>query len=240
VNDRASIQGFLKLTPEADASIWDKLWSRLCHQGTVYSASFAALPALADVAGQWKPTERAQVIALAASILGCIDSCPDDLLSSLEWVVPRFQELCRESLAETGLSTHDFIYLLQAARSFERDQLWGQELDHLASGEFPGACPRCGVGLFLVIGEYGFFTTAEDWVQRTGSASGTIRLRPGIKRTPIEPNHEVLPEVGRWLYQHAEAAQQNEVACWIRHVFGTSVCPSCGQMFQVQDAIGRD
>jgi hypothetical protein len=228
------------LSPQADAKIWNELWSRLCHQGTVYSASFAVLPTLADVAAQWKPTERAQAIALAAFILACIDSCPDDVLRSLEGVVPRFQELCRESLAETGLSTHDFIYLLQAARSFEGDQLWGQELDHLASGEFPGACPRCGVGLYLVIGEYGFFTTTEEWVQRTGSACGTIKSRPGIKRTPIEPNNEVLPEVGRWLYQRAEAAQQNEVAGWIRHVFGTSVCPSCGERFQVQDVIDAD
>lgn len=228
------------LSPDPQASVWEELWSRLCHQGTVYSASFAALPALVVACEQWKPKERAQLISLAASILAPKDAyggCRDDFLRPVEWVVPRFQRLCRQSLAETRLSTHDFIYLLQASRSFEGDKLWGQELDHLASGEFPGACPHCGVNLYLVIGEYGIFTTTEEWIQRPGSKPDQIVPRPGIKRTPINPNNGVLPEVGQWLYEHAEAAEQEDVAVWIRHVFGTSACPSCSQKFEVQDAI---
>ena len=228
------------LSPDPEARVWEGLWSRLCHQGTVYSASFAALPALADAADRWKPTECAQVIALAASILASEDvqGSRDDFLRPIESVVPRFQRLCHESLAETGLSAHDFVYLLQAARSFEGDQFWGQELDHLASGEFPGTCPHCGVDLYLVIGEYGFFATAEEWVQRPGTKPGSIEPRPGIKRTPIERNSGVLPEVGRWLCEHASAAHQEEVADWIRHVFGTSACPLCDHKLEVQDAIG--
>src|SRR5665647_2198853 len=32
------------------ADVWGELWSRLCHQGTVYSASYAAIPWLAIMA----------------------------------------------------------------------------------------------------------------------------------------------------------------------------------------------
>jgi hypothetical protein len=231
-----------QLSPDPEASVWEELWSRLCHQGTVYSASFAALPALADAAEQWKPAERAQVIALAAAILASTDvnGCCDNSLRAVEGVVPRLQRLCRESLAATGLSTHEFIYLLQAARSFEGDQFWGKELDHMASGEFPGTCPHCRGELYLVIGEYGFFTTAEEWVMRSATPRtepSTIEVRPGINRMPIEPNGGILPEVGRQLYEHAQAVGQHDVADWIRHLFGTSVCPSCGHPFAVQDAI---
>ncbi len=109
----------------------------------------------------------------------------------------------------------------------------------MISGEFPGQCPHCGIDLYLVIGEYGFFTTAEEWVQRRGSKTGMIEPRPGIKASAIESNSAVLPQVGQWLYEHAQAAQQVEVADWIRHLFGTSVCPSCGHAFGVQDAIGE-
>jgi hypothetical protein len=192
----------------------EELWSRLCHQGTVYSASFAALPVLIDVAEQWKPKERSQLIALAASILASKDvsgGCRDDFLRPVEWVVPRFHRFCRESLAESGLSKHDFIYLLQAARSFEGDQCWGQELDHLASGEFPGQCPHCGVELYLVIGEYGFFTTAEEWVMRfetPRTEPGTIKVRPGIKRTPIEPNTDGKGDIRQY-----SADRQSIVGC---------------------------
>lgn len=234
------------LVPDPEASVWEELWSRLCHQGTVYSASFAALPALLNVAEHWKPKDRSQLIALAASILASNDvygGCRDEFLRPVEWVVPRFHRFCRESLAESGLSKHDFIYLLQAMRSFEGDQCWGQELDHLVSGEFPGQCPHCGVELYLVIGEYGFFTTAEEWVMRSETPRtepGTIKVRPGIKRTPIEPNTSVLPEGGRQLCENAQAAQQHEVAEWIRYLFGTSVCPSCRHAFELQNAIAVD
>lgn len=233
-----------KLSPDPRASVWEELWSRLCHQGTVYSASFAALPVLVDVAERWKPRDRSQLLALASSILASNDvhrASRDDVLGPVEWVVPRFQRLCRESLAEAGLGKHDFIYLLQATRAFEGDQFWGQELDHLASGEFPGTCPHCGTDLYLVIGEHGFFTTAEDWVPRTGSSKpGKIEPLPGIHCTPIDPNEGELPEVGRWLIERAQAAKQNEVAGWIRRVFGSGVCPSCGGEFMVQDAIATD
>jgi hypothetical protein len=231
------------LSRDPHSSVWEELWSRLCHQGTVYSASFAALPVLVDVAEQWIPKDRSQLIALAASILASQDvhgGCRDEFLRPVAWVVPRFQRFCRESFGETALSKHDFIYLLQASRSFEGDQFWGQELDHLASGEFPGTCPHCGIDLYLVIGEYGLFTTAEEWVMRSErprTELGTIKVRPGIKCTPIEPNSGILPEVGQQLCECAQAAQQHEVAEWIRHLFGTSVCPSCGRAFELQKAI---
>ncbi len=110
-----------RLCPDPDASVWEELWSRLCHQGSVYSASFAALPALADAAGRWEPAERTQLLALAASILASKDRCPTDLVGSLESVVRRFQQLCGDSLAQKRLPKADFIYLLQAARSFDAD-----------------------------------------------------------------------------------------------------------------------
>jgi hypothetical protein len=219
--------------------VWDELWSRLCHQGTVYSASFAALPALAEAAKQWKPRERVQLLALGASILASQDvngGHRNDFLKPVEWVVPRFQTFCAESLAETGLSIHDFVHLLQAIRSFEGDQFWGRKLDHLASGEFPGACPICGVGLFIVIGEYGLFTTAEDWVVRS-EKPGRIQVRPGVKCTPIEPNQGELPDAGQRLFELAQAAQQHEVAHWITYVFGVGNCPECEEEFRVMDAI---
>lgn len=210
------------LSPDPDASVWYELWSRLCHQGTVYSASFAALPVLLAAAEQWKPTERAQPIALASSILASKDAA----LRSVEWMIPRFQHLCRESLAASGVSQVEFIYLLQAARSLDGDRFWGQKLDYLVSGEFPGACPHCGMELHLVIGEYGFFTTTEEWIHH-----------PEGRRTAIEPKDGMLPEVGQWMFERAKAAQQDEVAKWISHVFGNSACPSCGSGIAVPDAI---
>jgi hypothetical protein len=110
-----------KLTPDPQASVWEELWSRLCHQGTVYSASFAVLPTFLNLAEQWMPKDRIPLLSLAGAIFGATDvrGSHDELFSSFAWVVPRFQSLCHQSLAETGLSRHEFIYLLQASLSFE-------------------------------------------------------------------------------------------------------------------------
>ena len=92
--------------------------------------------------------------------------------------------------------------------------------------------------LYLVIGAYGFFATAEEWIERPAKTPGAIARRPGVKSTPIEPNNGALPDDGRDLYEAARMARQEEVAEWIRYVFGTSVCPACAQAFAVREAIG--
>ncbi len=217
-----------RLSPEPVTDVWEKLWSRLCHQGTVYPASFAALPALTDAAARWKPEERSMVLALAGAILASDDvkGTRATLLGPVAGTVPRLRQLARESLSHPGWSRTDFIHLLQAARAFEEDQFWGQRLDGLVSGEFAGACPHCAEDLYLVIGEYGFFVAADEWVNR-----------PETLRRPIESARGELPVVGRWLRDQAQAAGQVEVAEWTRYIFGLGSCPRCGKPFSVPDAI---
>src|SRR5262245_34744030 len=137
------------LAPEPEAEVWEELWSRLCHQCTVYSASFAALPALAAAAAQWRPGERLMVLSLAAAILASDDVQGDReaFLNPVREMVPRLQYLARESLSHPGWSRTEFIYLLQAARAFDGDHFWGQRLESLIHGEFGGACPNCSEDL---------------------------------------------------------------------------------------------
>src|SRR5262249_27675976 len=51
----------------------DELWSRVCHQGTAYSASFAVLPYLLEAASKWQPSQRLMPLALAAAIVASWD-----------------------------------------------------------------------------------------------------------------------------------------------------------------------
>src|SRR5262245_57361628 len=105
-----------RLSPDAKAAVWDELWSRLVHQGTVYSASFAALPELLDRARRWSPRDRAMILPLAAAIIASDDvkGSRDELMRGLAPTVDGLLELARESSATIGLPTNDFIYLTQA------------------------------------------------------------------------------------------------------------------------------
>ena len=53
--------------------IWEELWSRLCHQGTVYTASYAALPRLAELARRRDPSGFVEPLFLATSIIASTD-----------------------------------------------------------------------------------------------------------------------------------------------------------------------
>jgi hypothetical protein len=78
-----------------------------------------------------------------------------------------------------------------------------------------------------VIGTYGFFATAGEWVNR-----------PATKRTPIDPaNDEQMPPLGRWLLEQALRGRHEVVATWVRYLFGAITCPICGGGISVCDAI---
>jgi hypothetical protein len=233
------------LTPDPTDEVWGELWSRICHQGSVNSASFAALPALADAAGRWQPRQRAQPLALAGCILASEDcrnndsrNLVEDFFQKYRSVVRRLQELCQESLVQPGLSKEDFIYLLQAARAFDGDEVWGRKLGELAGGEFSGICPHCGVDLYLVIGKYGYFATAEDWVS-PGKIPGTVQVRPDVKIAQIEPAHGILHPTGQWIYDCCIAAEQGDLAECINYLFGISTCTACGEKFVLQEALAK-
>jgi hypothetical protein len=208
-------------------SVWEELWSRLCHQGTVYSASFAALPSLEAAARRWPAEHRLPALALGASIVVATDveGRREEFLRGFEETVARLGQLALETIARPLWSRGEYVYLLQAALAFQGDPLWGRQLEGLASGEFHGMCPSCGADLYVVVGEKGFFVSADDWVSQPA------------RRVAIEPQLDNVPPVGRWLRDQALAAQQPEIANWIRYVFGTSSCPRCGQPFAVPDAI---
>lgn len=65
-----------KVSPGREKA-WNELWSRLCHQGSVYDASFAALPALLDLARTWSREDRKMPLSLAGAIVAGHDQAPE-------------------------------------------------------------------------------------------------------------------------------------------------------------------
>ena len=211
--------------------LWEKLWSRLCHQGTVYSASYAALPLLLERAQSLAPEKRIDPLVLMGAIVASgdlygIERKPLDIVNRIS---PEARRLTDECLQAGAYDITEFTYLLQAATIFDGDLFWGQRLDCLIAGEFDGCCPSCSHELHLVVGKYGFFVTAEEWV-------GPTTHNP--ERVPIAPvEAAALSGRAAWLHETAVQHNHSEFALWIRHLFGTTTCPTCGQALEVARAV---
>jgi hypothetical protein len=209
---------------------WDDLWSHLCHQGTVYSASFAALPYLARTAAGPRREARIHALLLAAAIVASNDVQGDRaaLIGGHESALDELRRRTAETLEEPPLPRIEFIYLLHAAMALDGELLWSAQLELLPDGELAGSCPRCGEDTYVILTEHDDpFTTPDDRVKG-----------PRAPRSPITPaDPSTLDPVGARLHALCSNARQERVADWILCLRGTSACGTCEAPFAVGDLI---
>ena len=212
-----------RMSPDPKDEVWGELWGRLCHQSTVFSASFPALPALEEAAASWSAAERSQPLMLAAGIVAATGA-PEHYLAGLEPVIDSLHALALEAIVLPGRSPAEFVYLAESVFAFEGDRLWGRNLEGLIDGEFSAACPHCGARLIVGAAESEFFFALDP------SRSAEPRRSP--VRPAVEPG-----EIGRRLTEWALAAQQSEVASQVPYLFGAGRCPSCEAELSVPEAL---
>jgi hypothetical protein len=216
------------MTPEPDDEVWGELWGSLCHQGTVYSASFAALPAIEATARSWPANRRTQALGLAGAIVASNDVLGSraEFIRGLEPTVNALHELALESVALSGYDSIEFIYLLEAVVALGGDRFWGQWLDFLDGGDFPAGCPACRTSLSIHIGEQGFFVDLDVQPPPTSTP-----LRRAVHPSPT------LQGVAGQMHAWAAAVGQFAVAEAITYLFGNTSCPLCKVAMSVPDAL---
>ncbi|MEU6253979.1 hypothetical protein [Streptomyces sp. NPDC047043] len=218
---------FAQLGGPEDDKVWSELWSALCHQGSVYEASWAAMPVLADIALGRAPGEPIQAVLMA----GLITADPDD--TRREQYAREIGELlvvARGLLTAPG--SRDFVYLQMAVLAFEGAGVWAEALEGVTREEYDLECPECEDCLYVAFGSYGTFTSAGDYV---GSGAKNTEARGDLTPTPPER----LTGIGARLHREAVAAGQGEVALALTYVFGRAHCPSCDAEFSVSDEVER-
>ena len=223
---------FAQAEPDQRSPVWGELWSRLCHQGTVYSASFAALPMLTQIAGRWPSAQRTMPLTLAGHIVASVDQRDGDVdpYVSYPLEIARLRALTEETLqrADLGDDAGTYVYLLQALLAFERVEVWSQHLDGLNSEEYEVSCPHCDEECFVAFGRYGAFATQDSMYMRD---TGSDR-RPLVPADPAE-----LAGIGKRLHARALADGHPDVATKVTYAFGRADCPACGTRFRVDEAI---
>ncbi|MFF2628533.1 hypothetical protein ACFVUN_22510 [Kitasatospora griseola] len=211
---------------EADASgVWSELMDHLCPQlDTVFSASFAALPRLADLALSCGGEDRRWVLLAAGAIMACAPS-GDDVFEVFSAPIAELHRLTDQCLREAE-DAENYVSLLQSLLSFEGVEIWDRCLEGLQTGEYEVDCPHCGVDMFIVIDEADCFSATDDYALRE------------VEKTPLRPSTpEELEGLAKRLHDRALADGQQLVAGGLPYLFGRAACPDCETVFSVADRV---
>ncbi|GGT28690.1 hypothetical protein [Streptomyces chromofuscus] len=227
----ADIPGlFARLGGPEDEQVWNELWSALCHQGSVYGASWAALPRLTDIARGAAAGDPRQAVLMAGAIVGDAD---EDHRERYALEIEALRGVTRSMLDVRDRERNEFVELLQSLLAFEGVEVWWDALEGVSGEEYELDCPACEDGLFAAFGSHGTFVSAGDYVTGPGARGEQARA----ELTPARP--EQLDGIGARLYREAAEAGQSAVAAALTLVFGQGRCPSCDAVFRVADEVEK-
>ncbi|MFD2686338.1 hypothetical protein ACFS5L_16025 [Streptomyces phyllanthi] len=221
---------FARLGGTEDDQVWQELWSALCHQGSVYSASWAAMPVLADIAAARAPGGPVEAVFMA----GLIVTSPDEACRTrYANEIGELRGVAHSLLNGPQDSASTFVYLLQSLLAFEGVPVWSEALEGLVNEEYQIACPACSSDLFIALGEYGYFTSAGDYVGKSGGqdAAGRTDLLPA--------GSGELAGIAARMHQAALDTGFPDVATGVRHLFGKATCPDCATGFSVSNEVAE-
>jgi hypothetical protein len=209
------VEALLERGDTEDRAIWDELWSRLCHQGTVYSASYAALPRLAELAARQDPSGFVEPLFLATCIVASTDGPeePGAVRARYAETIRALHEVA-EGLVPFAADDTDFIYRAQAVLATESDSVWATRLEALANQELDVACPGCDEQLVMGL------ETSPALVKQFDYASvGATTVAPSA------PGRLTGSEARA--YKLATTHRRPQVAKQLLDLFGIFECPTC-------------
>jgi hypothetical protein len=203
-------------------AVWDELWSRLCHQGTVYSASYAAFPVLAEMSLREEGAAGLEAMHLAAAIIASSNGPEeaDVVRQRYRKELAGLREVAERNLSRSG-DDIDFVYGLQAVMAFEDGGVWERNLDRLVDGEVSGECPSCGEDLYL--------QGPDLRANRAGDAA--------IARTDLVPGEPDATTIEGRILELARAHQRSEVATRLPYLFGHATCPHCRATIEIRQLL---
>jgi hypothetical protein len=229
----AGVPALITRLSKGGREVLGDLYGAICHQGTVYDASFAAVPHLVDIAlSAQDPNFRAEVLVLVGSIAKSTDDArrgpsPADIHFAYAGALDRARPLIASTLKES-LKPPGAIYLLEAAAALAGFTTLGRVLTGFVDKEFHIACPACARELYIWPSETGLETAAEDPVRD-----------PHCRRTPVSSGptpDSPLQSSYDWLLREGGVALQ-EIRPRLPYLFGSGTCPSCGAPFCLLDEL---
>jgi hypothetical protein len=209
------VEGLLERGDTDQRDVWEELWSRLCHQGTVYSASYAALPRLAELARRRDPSGFVEPLFLAASIVASTDlsAVEADVRAHYADAIRELHDVA-ERLVPVAGDDADFVYRVQALIATEDGGVWGSRLEAVVDQELEMECRNCGEQLLMSL------ETSPSEVRAFDDAS--VGVTSALAADPAK----LMGSEAR-AYELATAQGRLGLAQQMLEVFGEFECPIC-------------
>lgn len=233
--DASDLPALLRRLSAGDGSVMSEIFGSVCHQGSIYGASYASVPHLAAAAKAVSdPGLRAEILVLVGLIRASKDDrtkapLPADIRRSFEAAIPEALALALAAL-RTPVAAHMSVYLLQAAAALEGYLTLGRVLSGFVDKEFSLACPSCGRSLYVWPEGDGLSVAGDDPVS-TPNAKRTRVDRGPVAGSPSAPAYEWLTRVGG-------PSALEEIGDTLPFLFGSAACPACGRAFVLIDELG--
>lgn len=210
---------------EWDAPAWEELWGRLYHQGTVAPASYAALPALAEIATSRAELALDPALFLAGSVIAAKEGPPEigDVRGVYAAQIMALRPIAEHKL-ELVTERADVLYALEVIAAFEDLSVWQRNLGGLAGEEIELECPSCDDHIYLELVDGALAATADPEAVHDGR--------------PVQPaDPAALGTAETRLLALCRAHNHAAVALELLQLFGRAPCPHCGLSFSVADAL---
>ncbi len=239
------IPGLIKAIAESDPAEmrkhptpWKEVWNSLWHQGSVYPATYAAVPHLVSIAEQNNLTTRLEVLIFCGMICAhgelVAGPLPDDLIEPFDSAMKTIRGLSldavRGAVAEDLLGRYPLPYLIKALLAVR----FGAYsticvLDKFEDGcDFEAECPECESSMYIDL---------EDIPSESVDQSArTLDLEHGLsliqEKKEDEWPSDCIVQIGAAL---ASIMGDESLSAKILNLRSNVVCSSCGNQFLISE-----
>lgn len=217
------IPDLLRALERGDQELWDELVPALCHQGCVYTATYAAVPHIVRIGSHEPLDDQVAFWSFIGAVVSARETAPVPGYLHAAWAgsLVHAEEMTLACFAP-GLDDATGLELLIALAGIRRLPAVAETLRLLRTETASTTCPRCGTTMRVSTADVPFVVEEDELTLALGTS--------GEMKAPRAPHPEV-----RQLAQVARIAGLVDLEHRVAALAKETRCPTCQLEFSLID-----
>ncbi len=218
-----NVPGMLRALERGEQELWDVLVPSLCHQGAVFTATYAAVPHIVRIGTHETLDDQLAYWSFIGAVACAREAAPipDDLRAAYEGSLIHAEELTLACFVP-GLDEATGLELLIALAGIRRFPAVAGALRMLRNETVSTSCPRCSTSMRVSTADVPFVVEEDELTLALGTS--------GEMRAPRAPHPEV-----RQLAHLARVAGLVDLEHRVAALARDTRCPTCQLEFNLID-----